>query len=750
MHLKSIHIQNYRRLKNVHIDLDEDASIFVGANNSGKTSAAHLMVQFLEYSSNREPFTLYDFHAPSWDEFNKIGQQKLTGQQVDLSVLPCITMDLWFSVEEAQIHRVIDLLPSLEWEGSVIGVRLQLEPRDSEDLLNRFAEAHNAAKSQIPQKQADQGSDSIDPSKLSFHPWPKDFCEYLRRKLPESYAIHYYVLDRSRFDSDWQPEAGYSPEVLGEGIGKKCRDIINGLIRVDAMSAQRHLTDRDSSPSSRSESLSKRFSRFYQSRSQKHENDYQTMQALNDSEQRMNDLFGEVFNPTLNALQQMGYPGFTNPHLQIRSSIKPEQLLRENADVHYALNGIGGDLAGTDGVTLPDRYNGLGFKNLIYMIVELMDYHEQWLSDEAPPLLHLIIIEEPEAHLHVQLQQVFIRQVSDLLQKGLPDGGDLASQLIVTTHSPHVIYEKGFSPIRYFRREESGSGGPVTSVLNLSHFSGTEAEESEDNRFLRRYMRLTHCDLFFADAAILVEGNVERLLLPLMIEKAAPGLRTNYLSVMEVGGAFAYRFRDLINFLGITTLIITDLDSVCSKTKPDKNGVQRTSKAACLATEPGATTSNQTLKEWLPAKESISDLLSANDDEKTQKTSQADVRVAYQIKRPVAWNQDNCELVGRTLEEMFALENLIWCQDESREDLKLRITDEDAQSTLENIATALFERVNSDSFKKTEFALGLIMGDENGWGVPCYIAEGLQWLEGQLGAQEIEGMVAESPSEIEP
>ncbi|MBF0186185.1 MAG: AAA family ATPase [Magnetococcales bacterium] len=750
MHLKSIHIQNYRRLKNVHIDLDKNASIFVGANNSGKTSAAHLIVQFLEYSSNREPFTLYDFHAPSWVEFNKIGQQTLTGQQVDQDSLPCITMDLWLSVEDAQIHRVIDLLPSLDWEGAVIGVRLQLEPRDPDDLLNRFAEAHNAAKSQIPQLQDNHGSDGTASSKPRFHPWPKDLCDYLRKKLHESYAIHYYVLDRSRFDADWQPEAGYSPEALGEGTGKKCRDIINGLIRVDAMSAQRHLTDRDSSPSSRSESLSKRFSRFYQSRSQKHENDYQTMQALNDSEQRMNDLFGEVFSPTLNALQQMGYPGFANPHLQIRSSINPERLLRENADVHYALNGPGGDQAGTDSMTLPDRYNGLGFKNLIYMIVELMDYHEQWLSDEAPPLIHLIIIEEPEAHLHVQLQQVFIRQVTDLLQKGLPEEGGFASQLIVTTHSPHVIYEKGFSPIRYFRREGGDSGGPVTSVLNLSKFSGAETEESEDNRFLRRYMRLTHCDLFFADAAILVEGNVERLLLPLMIEKSAPGLMTNYLSVLEVGGAFAYRFRKLINFLGITTLIITDLDSVCSKTNPDKNGRQRASYSACLATEPNATTSNQTLKEWLPAKESVSDLLSANDGEKTQKAGQTEVRVAYQIKRPVTWNQENDELVGRTLEEMFALENLNWCQDESRDALNLRIRNEADQSSLDSMAKALFKRVNSDSFKKTEFALGLIMEDENGWGVPCYIAEGLQWLEGQLATPEMEGVVAELPSGVEP
>jgi predicted ATP-dependent endonuclease of OLD family len=72
-------------------------------------------------------------------------------------------------------------------------------------------------------------------------------------------------------------------------------------------------------------------------------------------------------------------------------------------------------------------------------------------------------------------------------------------------------------------------------------------------------MKLTHCDLFFTDAAILVEGNVERLLLPQMIEKEAQRLKAACLSIMEVGGAFAYRFRTLIEFLGLPTLIVTDM-----------------------------------------------------------------------------------------------------------------------------------------------------------------------------------------------
>lgn len=206
-------------------------------------------------------------------------------------------------------------------------------------------------------------------------------------------------------------------------------------------------------------------------------------------------------------------------------------------------------------LSLPDQYNGLGFKNLIYMVVELLDLHAQWRQiDQNRPPLHVVIIEEPEAHMHAQLQQVFIREILKLLPKD-GDGEYYRSQFIITTHSPHVLYERGFKPIRYFRRS-----GHKTEVLNLSVFYQNSPHKKRD--FLERYLKVTHCDLFFADAAVLVEGNVERLLMPLFIDSAAPRLTGSFLTILEVGGAYAYRFKSLIEFLGITCLVITDIDAV--------------------------------------------------------------------------------------------------------------------------------------------------------------------------------------------
>ncbi|MEK5794612.1 ATP-dependent endonuclease, partial [Acinetobacter nosocomialis] len=74
--------------------------------------------------------------------------------------------------------------------------------------------------------------------------------------------------------------------------------------------------------------------------------------------------------------------------------------------------------------------------------------------------------------------------------------------MVITTHSPHILYERGFKPIRYFRRKKVGKE-QLTEVLNLSAFYQAQPN---DRDFLERYLRLTHCDLFFSDAAILVEG----------------------------------------------------------------------------------------------------------------------------------------------------------------------------------------------------------------------------------------------------
>lgn len=745
MHLHSYRLRNFRRLKDAHIELADDISIFVGSNNSGKTSATQAIHAFV--SGGKDRFSLYDFSSSCWKAFEEAGDTNLANPVPEGLSLPSIDLDLWFEVAASDLYLVIPLLPSTAWEGTKVGIRVSLVARNPVNLIQNY----QAAKA----KGAEQAAGL--PAQSKYVPWPRSMTDYLQRELRSEYELRYFILDRAQFDEKFREINEYVPDELGGEPGGGT--ILKSLIHIDNLGAQRHLADPNPEAGGRSEDLSKRLSRFYKRNLNQRQDDHTALKALFDSEQALNDHLDGVFKPMLDRLAKLGYPGINNPRLKIMSALDPAHVMSQDARVHYQI-GEGKDIA-----TLPDSYNGLGFKNLIYMVVEILDAQARWATMDNRPPLHLIFVEEPEAHLHAQLQQVFIRNVLELLRMEDDDGSIFGSQMVITTHSPHILYERGFKPIRYFRRKKVGKE-QLTEVLNLSAFY--QAQPS-DRDFLERYLKLTHCDLFFSDAAILVEGNVERLLLPVMIRKVAKTLRSACLCILEVGGAFGHRFQSLIEFLGLTTLIITDIDSVALVVPAGANagddddveefevpaGVEgavageaqddgqgpadeplvptRKKKygKACLPKEPSAATSNQTLIKWLPGKLTIEDLRNASDADKTHELEDdAKVRVAYQTERAVTWNGTTETLCGRTLEEDFGLENPGWSQAEERKHLGLVVKGEAADPVA--LAKGLHHRVSRKSFDKTKFALAVLTEDEGAWEVPAYIRDGLVWLKDEV------------------
>ena len=345
--------------------------------------------------------------------------------------------------------------------------------------------------------------------------------------------------------------------------------------------------------------------------------------------------------------------------------------------------------------------------------------------------------------------------------------GAFASQVVVTTHSPHIMYERGFGPIRYFRRHVSDVE-QTTQVLNLSNFQPSSGAKDRD--FLQRYLKLTHCDLFFADAAILVEGNVERLLMPLMIEKAADRLRSAALCILEVGGAFGHRFKELIEFLGINTLIVTDIDSVTASERPTEGGeededVEIDMPAAgavpavtlhgtmCLPGTAGAVTSNQTLIKWLPRMRAIDDLLDAPEPRKIEDiegASPAKVRVAYP-------DLDGGRVGGRHGRDLRPHAGGVLRPGERpmvpvRRATPARAEAEDLPRGCMRACRRPPQEGHRQNFRQDQVRPpGTRPCDKREWKVPSYIGEGLIWLAEQVALevrQEAEA-VAEAVSATE-
>lgn len=750
MKLHAYRLKNYRRLRDVVIEMDDKISIFVGSNNSGKTSAAQGLYSMLE--GKKSKFKLFDFSSILWADFDKMGEIDASDIE-ELPRLPSITLDLWFRVDENDLLAAMPLLPSIDWNGKCVGIRVSFEADSPNNTIHQFREIRRKANEAAM-------ADAVDGT---YKPWPESLTKYLTKELANQYTFCYYVLDEREFENYKEKSANYEPfPLVGEQTGLA---ILQSLLKVDFLRAQRHLDDPNADEAARAENLSRRLSKFYQRNLNKRADDHAVLKALVMSEKGLNEHLGKVFSDTLTRLSKLGYPGVKNPEIVIRAALDPTTVLSQDTKVHYVLP----DETSSE---LPDSYNGLGFKNLIYMVVELLDLHERWkIDEEKQARLHLVFIEEPEAHLHAQIQQVFIRNILKLLDEEDEQIDFFGTQLVITTHSPHILYERGFSPIRYFYRV-SEKLGHYTDVRNLSRFKAGVKDNSE-REFLQKYLKLTHCDLFFSDALILVEGNVERLLMPAMIELTAKRLRSCALTILEVGGTFAHSFRELIEFLGLTTLIITDIDSVLLKKKkpatvtdetidddrddfisfevdeensaaPGTTTKVKKHGSTCHAHTKNAVTSNQTLISWIPKLRSIDELWRAPDNKKIMEIPDgtgARIRVAYQTPVPITVAGKTSPRCGRTLEETFGLENTDWCQSAENKSIGLKL--KKPPMTPAALAIELHKRVISKNFNKTRFALEVLASDAgNAWKVPKYIADGLSWLETEVAHEvEAEGVV---------
>lgn len=716
MKIDFVDIQNFRKLKNCRIDFSDRTTVFVGANNSGKTTAMEALILFFKAKKN---FTTRDFTLSNWSNLNSIGNDWIKEKDVnkiDLTIdkweenLP--TLDVWLTVNKDEIHHVNHLIPTLDWDGGSLGVRMRFEPNSIEDLYHEFILLSNNSATI---------TSSLKSESAKFQMWPKHMWDFLDQKLNSSFSIKTYLLN---------PALNSAPQKLSKDNIPLEGDAFNGLIKVDIINAQRGFSDVNSDSSDTSsnvKNLSSQLRGYYD----KHLNpsvnptihDIKALDAIQSAKEIFDDNLKESFKPSLSELQLLNYPGFGNPTINLSSKFDTVDGLNHSSSVQYNL------IEGSD-LSLPEKYNGLGYQNLISMIFKLIRFRDEWMQvgkrfakdiketekTEFEPL-HLVLIEEPEAHLHAQVQQVFIKEAFTVLRhhENLKSN-KFTTQLIVSTHSNHIAHEITFCSLRYFKRQNIIKGQISTStVVNLSTTFGTE---DATTRFATRYLKSTHCDLFFADAVIMVEGPAERMLVPHFI-KRLPHLPSCYISILEIGGSHAHTLQALIENLGIVTVIITDLDSI-DPADARKKKQPMVSK--------NYETNNDTLKSWVPKIKELDQLLKLDTAGKEHKS--LPIRVCYQT--PILF--DKIQVNPYTFEDSLVMENREFFQKlDSGIGLLKKMMDAVKESDLEKSATAMYDAINAQGAKKAEFALELFYLEESKNLIcPKYIEEGLNWLEEKL------------------
>ncbi|UWR27375.1 AAA family ATPase [Sulfitobacter sp. S223] len=721
MKISSFCLKNYRRLIDVELVLDDQKTILVGANNSGKTSGIGALYTFLMRPEN---LRVRDISKQHWQLISSIGVQ-LGADEISTGRLETLRMqlvsllprlDVTICAEAREAYRARDILPHLDWRGGPLGVRIAYEPVEIAKLAADYSKAREVV--------AKHDGVSL---------WPKNLFDFLEKGSNFSKYIkqkHYILgLDTETaidLDEDGEQAGKSEPRLqpLNSGALRK-------LIRVDVISEQRGLGTEDSAnekgPYSEKQRLHKLlreyYDRFLNPDDFPEAGDIEVLQKQQEMEEGFTKRLEQQFKAPLEELVDMGYPGIGgNPTVEIAAKISGTDALQKSSSVRYRFDK-------NQDENLPESYLGLGYQNLIYLTFRLLGFRDKWmrkgksvssdedLTEEIEPI-HLVLVEEPEVNLHAQVQRVFIAQAYETLRKHPALGQDstFQTQLVVSTHSSHVVNDVNFKDLRYFRR--SSANGAVnmdhTSIENMSELFSTDEDAM---KFVSKHLKLTHCDIFFADGVIFVEGQAERLLVPEFIANRFRGLSKRYLSILEVSGAHTHKYKALVEKLGVVTLVITDLDSrdaAKQKCAPQKGVTQ--------------TTSNYTLTSWYPRKRLIDALVALPPEPSSSKSSTVPLFVAYQ--KPIVLGEN--EVLSRTFEDALILENFVHPHFDGIAKLQAaKKSFEDGSVLLEE---ALFRYVQT--LTKGDFAFDCLFyiasEADNFFEPPAYIREGLEWLQAQL------------------
>lgn len=660
MYLKSIHIENYRLLRDVTISLDKSLTLFVGKNNTGKTS----VMQAIEFLLSSAP-------SLSFDDYPLDCRQKLY----------TAVSDYWHSAPEN---------PIVDFQQAVPVTKVTLVVDYSDNVLGNVSEfiidLNEGVEEAVIQISFDVHLDApktLDICKQQFDSLIKDESTDEKKEA----ILHSIV--KKHFTDFFKMNVVAANPTNREDILEKNKSDLQNLFFLKVIRAERNMDESEmTNPNPLEKIMKTLFSSELEDVEAGVQQSLEKIQALvADTNINLQEQINAHMATIVQNMLPFGYPAADDLQLRANTNIDLERRIREDTELTY--------ISTNASESLPSSHNGLGYKNLIKISLELHEFARAIKNGRTK--LPILFLEEPEAHMHPQLQSTFVAYIEDFLAREVGAG---MVQVLITTHSAHVANTVEFNKVRYIRRHANR-----VECKSIAKFpmNGTLEEQASHLEFLQKYMKLSYCDLYFCDKAILVEGASERLLIPDMLRKckeagdfneAAIPLTSQYYTIVEVGGAYAHHFYDFVDYLEIPTLILTDIDFVkgahgraCQKVDAEKS-------------------SNGAINRWCRK------VLGINEG------------TTVQIE----------QILGMTEEQYTdGYRHLEFQKEENG------FHPRSLEDAIMNCNRALFKINDGEdpdfanrSDKKTDFALKLLMeGEFISYHVPSYIRDGLIWLNNQ-------------------
>ncbi len=667
MQIRKIKIQNFRLLKDFSIDLEENLSLIIGKNNTGKTSLLSLLERFLSGKQNN--FTFYDFNI----EFQKEIEEALS-KDIAKEDYNNLGINLRLYIEYFKSDNL----------GNLSDLILNLDPKENFLVLSFSYLLENDKYSKLKQ--------DYNEFKTTFK--NKSVLEFLAKNHRQYFSINKRVVEYKNEDNEI--------EIKDEQTSK--------IISLKTISAKRDVANEEGENVRSNKTLSKLSYKFFNSLNKSESTDVSDLQVkLFETDDKLNETYEKTFQKVVDDIKKFSY-STNESQISIKSNLEEMNILKENTSVVYK----------QDNKELPEDYNGLGYMNLFAMVFNLHlifdSFKKVHTDQEKPADINLLFIEEPEAHTHPQMQYVFIKNIKRLLLEGKEGLNNL--QTVISTHSSHITSQSSFNDIKYFFKESINSV-ICKNLFDLERQYGSEESEKKNFQFLKQYLTLNKSELFFTEKVIFIEGDTERILLPAMmkkidyenIDKNYTPLLSQNISIVEVG-AYSHIFDSFLNFIAIKTLIITDIDSIGADGKK------------CKVAD-GVNTSNASIKYFLKDID-LNNLKTLNHDSKILSKKDSSWVNDEKGLICVAYQTEQNSYHARSFEDAFISVNLDFINLNKDSFKSLKNRDE-----IKATSADYFDIAENCIAKKSIFATDILYySGENyqEWQVPDYIKEGLVWL----------------------
>jgi predicted ATP-dependent endonuclease of OLD family len=195
------------------------------------------------------------------------------------------------------------------------------------------------------------------------------------------------------------------------------------------------------------------------------------------------------------------------------------------------------------GIALPASHNGLGYNNLIFVSVLLSKMQmsaSNYVSEDDKKVFPMLVIEEPEAHLHPSMQFKFLK----FLKQNLKDNKQVR-QVFVTTHSTHITAAVDLDEIICLN---VGDDNSLQVAYPGRVFNQADKKGMKSKAYVQRFLDATKSDMLFAKRVILVEGIAEQLLMSCLAEIENMSFEDKHISVINVGGRYFEHFLRLFDY----------------------------------------------------------------------------------------------------------------------------------------------------------------------------------------------------------